>query len=261
MCSASKFFEKLILKRLLELSTLNNIDLTGKHQHGFKRQKSTATLSLQIQSLIARALDEDNYVMMASLDLSAAFDVVNIDLLLKRLVKVGLPDDIVGLMEIWLRNRLFYVQVADHTSFFHKINSGTIQGSILGPILYAIYVAPLYDISKISNFADDNFALTQSKNKISCMDLMETKLKLIIKWLKDSGLKVNEAKTEVCLFYRKDTPQVVITVSGIRVKSKDHMNVLGITFDSKLTWANHVAIQTNKANSALHAIKLILQSR
>ena len=86
---------------------------------------------------------------------------------------------------------------------------------------------------------------------------METKLKLIIKWLKDSGLKVNEAKTEVCLFYRKDTPQVVITVSGIRVKSKDHMNVLGITFDSKLTWANHVAIQTNKANSALHAIRLI----
>ena len=85
---------------------------------------------------------------MASLDLSAAFDVVNIDLLLKRLVTVGLPDDIAGLMEIWLRNRMFYVQVADHTSIFHEINSGTIQGSILGPILYAIYVAPLYDISK-----------------------------------------------------------------------------------------------------------------
>ena len=86
---------------------------------------------------------------------------------------------------------------------------------------------------------------------------METKLKLIVKWLKDSSLKVNEGKTEICLFYRKDTPQVVISVSGVIVESKYHMNILGIMFDSKLTWAKHVTIQTNKANSALHAIKLI----
>ena len=256
-CSTTKIFEKLILKRLLELNTLHNIDLTGKHQHGFKRNKSTSTLSLQLQSLIARALDEDNYVIMASLDLSAAFDVVNIDLLLKRLRLIGLPDDVVGLIEIWLKNRYFYVQVLDHNSNFIEINSGTIQGSILGPILYAIFVAPLYDISKISNFADDNFAITQNKNKISCILAMEAKLNEIVKWLKDSGLKVNESKTEICLFHRKDTPQVVISVSGVNVKSKDHINVLGIIFDSKLTWAKHIAIQTNKANSALHAIKLI----
>ena len=257
LCSSTKIFEKLILKRLLELNTLHNIDLTGKHQHGFKRNKSTSTLSLQLQSLIARALDEDNYVIMASLDLSAAFDVVNIDLLLKRLRLIGLPDDVVGLIEIWLKNRYFYVQVLDHNSNFIEINSGTIQGSILGPILYAIFVAPLYDISKISNFADDNFAITQNKNKISCILAMEAKLNEIVKWLKDSGLKVNESKTEICLFHRKDTPQVVISVSGVNVKSKDHINVLGIIFDSKLTWAKHIAIQTNKANSALHAIKLI----
>ena len=61
----------------------------------------------------------------------------------------GFPDDIVGLKEIWLRNRLFYVQVADPNSNFIEINSGAIQGSILGSILYAIFVAPLYDISKI----------------------------------------------------------------------------------------------------------------
>ena len=79
---------------------------------------------------------------MASMDLSAAFDVVNIELLLTRLRILGLPADVVALIEIWLKNRLFYVQVSDLNSNFIEINSGTIQGSILGPILYAIFVAP-----------------------------------------------------------------------------------------------------------------------
>ena len=257
LCSTSKIFERLILKRLLELNSIHKIDITGNHQHGFKKLKSTSTLNLQLQSIIARALDEDNYVLMASLDLSAAFDVVNIDLLLIRLRVIGLPEDIVRLIETWLKNRHYYVQVSDLTSNFTEINSGTIQGSILGPILYAIFVAPLYDIEKLSNFADDNFILTNSKNKSFCITSMEEKLRVIIKWLKDSGLKVNESKTEICLFYRKDSPQVEVLVSGIVVKTKDHMNVVGVIFDSKLNWAKHISTQINKANSALHAIKLI----
>ena len=86
---------------------------------------------------------------------------------------------------------------------------------------------------------------------------MESKLILIVNWLKSSGLKVNESKMEVSIFHRKDTAQVEILVSGIPVKSKDHMNVVGVLFDTKLTWAKHISTQINKANSALHAIKLI----
>ena len=62
---------------------------------GFKRKRSTASLYLTIQTIIAQALDEDNYAIMASLDLSAAFDMVNINLLLKRMAIMGLPDDII----------------------------------------------------------------------------------------------------------------------------------------------------------------------
>ena len=83
--------------------------MTGKHQHGFKKNRSTATLSLQLQSLIARGLDEDNFVAMGSLDLSAMFEGVNIELLVKRLEILGLPGDIIALIEIWLKNKLFNV--------------------------------------------------------------------------------------------------------------------------------------------------------
>ena len=197
LCSTSKLFEKLILKRILSIEKMNDVDITGKQQHGFKRNKSTTTLSLQIQSLISRALDEDKHVLMASIDLSAAFDVVNIDLLLERLRIVGLPVDVVELIKVWLTNRSFYVELNDLNSVLHDINLGTIQGSILGPILYAIYVAPLFDLTDLSNFADDNFILTFNENKDRAISEMETKLSLIIKWLTDSGLKVNQSKTEL----------------------------------------------------------------
>ena len=71
------------------------LDLTGKQQHGFKRNKSTATAGALLQSMIARAVDENCYVLMASLDLSMAFDLVNVELLLKRLKIMGFPRDLV----------------------------------------------------------------------------------------------------------------------------------------------------------------------
>ena len=94
---------------------------------------------------------------MASIDLSAAFDVVNIKLLLKRLKILGLPSDVVDLIKIWLNNRLFYLDIKSETSWIKSSDSGTIQGSHLGPILHAIYVSPLFDLEKMTNYGVDNF--------------------------------------------------------------------------------------------------------
>ena len=113
----------------------------------------------------------------------------------------------------------------------------------MGPILYAIYVAPLLDLTDLSNFADDNFILSIHKIKEQAIESIEIKLKIIIKWLTDSGLKVNEQKTELCLFYRRDTPPIEITIGNDILKSKTEMNVLGVIFDSKLTWSSHVSKQ------------------
>ena len=203
LCSTSKVFEKLILKRIMEIQKLNNVDITGKQQHGFKKGKSTLTLGLKIQSLIARALDDDKFVLMASLDLSAAFDVVNTQMLVKRLKILGLPEDVIALIEIWLQNRSFYVSVGNRNSILYDLISGTVQGSILGPILYSIYVSPVFDLVHMSSFADDNFTLKWNCKKNELIKDMERELEMLTKWLRDSGLKVNDGKTEVVLFYRK----------------------------------------------------------
>ena len=80
---------------------------------------------------------------------------------------------------------------------------------------------------------------------------------MIVKWLKNSGLKVNESKTEVCLFHRKGQLPITITLQNQTIRSKKSMNVLGVIFDSKLNWNEHIANCIKKSNKALHAIRLI----
>ena len=81
------------------------VDLTGNNQHGIKRGCSTKTAGMEIQSALSRALNKDQFAQMASIDLSSAFDLVNVNLLLKRCRIIGLPSDVADLIEIWLRER------------------------------------------------------------------------------------------------------------------------------------------------------------
>jgi hypothetical protein len=85
------------------------------------------------------------------------FNVVNIKLLIKLLKIVGLPRDIINLIAVWLINRFFYISIDGTNSTMFKIILGTVQGSILGPILYAIFVASLFDQEMFLAFAEDTF--------------------------------------------------------------------------------------------------------
>ena len=86
---------------------------------------------------------------------------------------------------------------------------------------------------------------------------MEKSLEAIKKWTKKTGLKVNESKTEACLFHRSLDITVTLNINGSNIRSKKNINVLGILFDSKLQWNDQVAHAINKYNSALHCIRLI----
>ena len=83
------------------------------------------------------------------------------------------------------------------------------------------------------------------------------KLERIIRWLKDSGLKVNESKTELCIFHRTNNTEGRLIVDNETIESKNEINVLGITFDSKLQWIPQVSRAIKGANNSLQAIKLI----
>ena len=257
LCATSKIFEKLVLKRILEIQDNEGTDLTGDQQHGFKRKRSTSTLSSKLLSEISRALDDDDYVLTTSIDLSSAFDLVNVDLLIKRLIKIGLPEDLIELIESWLKNRSYYVSIDGEDSILYDLLLGTVQGSILGPVLYAIFVSPLFKIADLELFADDSFITKSNESLTELIKDMEKSLEAITKWLKQSGMKVNQNKTEAFLFYKQDIAPIQLKVGNARIQSKKSINVLGVIFDSKLKWENHVLSAIKKANRSLNAIRLI----
>ena len=87
-------------------------------------------------------------------------------------------------------------------------------------------MSPLFDLEKMSNYADDNFIIRVNKILTELITDSPKNLDAITKWLKQSGLKVNESKTEICLFYRSSEESVNLVGSGIKIRSKPSMNVL-----------------------------------
>ena len=119
---------------------------------------------------------------------------MDIELLIKRLTVLGLPGDVIKLVKVWLKERFLYVCINGSESTMRTTWYGIIQGLILGPILYAIFVSPLCGFENLTCFADDKFPLVWSRNKSDLVRLMEEKLGRIMDWLWDSGMKLNNVK-------------------------------------------------------------------
>jgi hypothetical protein len=89
-----------------------------------------------------------------------------------------------------------------------------VQGSILGPVLYAIFVSQLFDIKEFDAFVDNTYILRWNLDVLVLIDGMKKSLEAITKWIKKSGLKVNQEKAKLCLFYKNDMASVSISVAG-----------------------------------------------
>ena len=135
---------------------------------------------------------------------------------------------------------------------------GTIQGSILGPFLYAVFVSPLFEMTDFTAYANDSQVIDSSIDLIPLMQRMEQNIKIMIDLMTKSGLKVNESKTEICLFHKNDHPKIELLMNNTIVKSKSTIHVLGILFDSKLTWNQHIAQAINKANKLRRIVLFVI---
>ncbi len=114
---------------------LNGVDLTGKQQHGFIKNRSTSRLFSKLLSQISWALDNEDKVLIISLDLSSALDRVNINLLINWLRIIGFPGDSVEIIKVRLSNWLFYVSIDVKNSIPFDLLLGTVQDPILWPVL------------------------------------------------------------------------------------------------------------------------------
>ena len=132
---------------------------------------------------------------------------------------MGLPEDVVNLVEVWLLDCSYNATVDGVGSYVVDHTHGTVQVSILGPT-FAIYVSPLFYLTDITNFANDDFAIDWIDTIPELIETMQKKLETIIKRLKDTGLIINDSKTELCQFQRNDDHPVTLNLSGQVINSK-----------------------------------------
>jgi riboflavin transporter FmnP len=140
-------------------------------------------------------------VILASLNLSSAFEMVDINLLLKRLIIIGLLEEIIHFIEVCLKEKSFKKRIDGTNSVLLDLLLGTVQGSILGPVLYTFFVSPLFDIEPLLSYDDNTFIPRENRSSTTLIKDMEKSLEAIRKWRRDSGLKVNYGKTEIGIFY------------------------------------------------------------
>ena len=258
ICSLGKLFERMLLMRLQQLDINFRLNLTGESQHGFKSNHSTITACLELQSKISDKLDNNEYVAVTSFDMSAAFDVVNRELLIKRMKLAGIPLDIVEILQAWFKDRTFFVEINGHKSKLKQNDFGTIQGSVLGPVLYSIFVRPIFDLINLLTFADDNYLIEHDKDLMATIGKVKFKAEFLLNWLTNSGLIINAAKTEICIFSSEAIGSFEVEILDFRVKTKSSIKVLGLLFDSKLQWNLHIDTCIAKAKKSKGETKEIL---
>jgi hypothetical protein len=260
----SKIFESLILSQMLNFFTNNNI--LSNYQHGFRKNRSTITAASNFLHLIHDFLDQGLRTVGIFLDLTKAFDLVNHDLLLKKLERLNIKDASLQLLSTYLINRkqctkvnhLINNRYISFTSCLETVIQGVPQGSILGPFLFLVYVndikQPIY--TNIVCYADDTSLLFCGKNYDELQNYASYGITEVTEYFQRQGLLVNKAKSKLLDFKTSHSQHNnTNTICDIESDSKDGCKFLGLHLDDSLTWINHINYVCGKICSGLYLLR------
>ena len=245
-------------KRLYEF--LDEHDILFINQFGFRKKSSTIHALLEITERIRETMDKGKYGCGVFIDLKKAFDTVNHDILLTKLEHYGIRNNILAWFKSYLSDRKQYVYFNGKSSEILSITCGVPQGSVLGPLLFLLYINDLPNISKKLNFflfADDTNLYYESDDLLELEKTMNHELKQLSLWLNVNRLALNIAKTNFVIFrgFRKPSNHnVTLLMNKKAIEQKSYIKYLGILIDEHLNWKEHISSTTKKISRSVGII-------
>ena len=239
----SKILEKAVANQLCDF--LHNNSLFEDFQSGFRVHHSTETALVKVTNDLLMASDKGLISVLVLLDLSAAFDTIDHQILLQRLEhQIGIKGTALSWFKSYFLDRSQFVHVNDESSMQTKVCHGVPQGSVLGPLLFSLYMLPLGNIIRNHSinfhcYADDTqLYLSIKPDATNQLTKLQACLKDIKSWMTYNFLMLNSDKTEVHL--RNSLSRDLVTLDGITLASSSTVKNLGVVFDQDLSFNVHI---------------------
>ena len=263
----SKILEKVVLKQCQYHLRQNN--LLETRQSAYRKNHSTETAVLSVMEELLSNIDERLVSLVALLDLSAAFDTIDHDILLSRLKhSFGFQGTVLKWFNSYLSDRYQSVCIDDVLSSPAPLSCGVPQGSVLGPVLFSLYTQPLSDViishkCSYHKYADDTQLCKSSHpdSFLSAQTSMQACIDDILTWMVSNKLKLNPEKTEAMVSGSKlqlnQISSESMTVDNNSIPFVQSVKYLGVTLDSSLTMQRHISDVCRSTFLALRRISSI----
>ena len=240
----SKILERLMYNRLL--SFINKHKLLYAFQFGFRLEHSPNLALIYLVDKISNALENGEIVLGLFLDFSKAFDTVNHSILFQKLEFYGIRGNSLEWFKSYLTGRKQYVEYNGAHSSKQTITCGVPQGSILGPLLFLLYIN---DLAYVSNkifallFADDSNMFISGNNLNDMLDTMNIEMVKVIEWLQINKLSLNLKKTHYVVFRKRRSKLMSekdLIVDNVKILMTEKTKFLGVVIDEYLSFEYHV---------------------
>ena len=251
-----------IVSKIFERKMSNEI-ITYIEKHlspyifGYRKGHSTEQCLLLMVEMWKKAMDKKRVAGSVLTDLSKAFDCLNHDLLIAKLSAYGFDKSALKFIYSYLKDRKQRTKVIDSYSTWRELLCGVPQGSILGPLLFNIFINDIFffiDKVKIANYADDNSAYATHDIIENLLKVLEEETSVILNWFRINKMKSNDDK---CKLIVAKTNNVSVTVGNETIEASDNVRLLGVNMDNELKFNDHVSKLCKKGNQKLHALARI----
>ena len=249
--AVSKIFEKIIFYQIDKFMDKK----LSKHLCGFRKGYSAQHCLLVMLEKWRVSLDNGGCSGVLLTDLSKAFDCLAHDLLIAKMAAYGFDQNATKLIHSYLTNRRQRVRINSNYSTWSEIITGVPQGSILGPLVFNVYLSDFFlfiEESDVANYADDNSAYACKEDIHSVIKQLEKDSRTLLEWVTNNVLKANPDKFHLLL--NSVDNNLSIIVDQHEIANSCNEKLLGVTIDNKLSFDEHVAGLCRKASQKLHAL-------